>query len=75
MDTDILSFSQKDLNKLDEIYQNHVKSCGNDCGLYKMPKHWPKFTVFSPPRSGKLYKGIICHCGFEWYEIQEGGTE
>ena len=73
----IYAFTNEELTHFSEVFRNHVSSCGDDgnSGRYKIPKHWMRFVIFSQPRSGKLYKGIQCQCGFEWYEVSEGGAE
>ena len=66
------SFTKEDLDTCSQAFRVHVAQCGGNDGRYKMPKHWMKFTIYSPPRSGRLYKGFQCNCGWEFYLIKDG---
>lgn len=67
MVNDVYSFSNEELDELSKVYRGHVALQGGNTGREKNPKHWLKFIMFSPPRSGRLYKGFVCNCGYEFY--------
>lgn len=72
--SNLYSFSKEELDFLTDMYQLHLKECGGNTGREKMPKHWIKLTMFSPPRAGRFYKGINCNCGWEFY-LPDGTEE
>ena len=59
------SFTNEEVKEFEEAFNLHVR-CDNT-GEEKIPRHWMKFTIFSPPRSGHIYKGFECSCGYEFY--------
>ena len=65
--SDVYSFSREELDELSKEFRAHVDLQGGNTGREKCPKHWMKFIIFSPPRSGMLYKGFVCNCGYEFY--------
>lgn len=71
---DAYGFSKEELDELSKEFRTHVDLQGGNTGREKMPKHWLKFVIFSPPRSGKLYKGFVCNCGYEFY-LRKGEKE
>ena len=64
---DTYGFSKEELDELSKEFRAHVDLQGGNTGREKCPKHWMKFIIFSPPRSGMLYKGFVCNCGYEFY--------
>lgn len=60
------SFTDQELSRFSKAFETHLKTCGDDgnSGRHKMPKHWMKFVIYTPPRSGFLHKGIECPCGW-----------
>ena len=63
-------FSKNESKKIDDWFINHIKEKGGNDGKNKMPEHWVKVTYFSPPRSGKIYRGVECRCG-ECYYLED----
>ncbi len=64
----IFSLTEEERKQLNDAYLNHVLASGDSVedAKRKCPKHWAKFVFFSPPRSGIVYKGVQCNCGFEY---------
>lgn len=64
--------TDKESEFLNQKYSQHLGNFREEIsGKYKIPKHWAKFVFYSPPRSGQIFKGIQCSCGFELI-IREG---
>lgn len=70
MDNEVLTFTPEEMEKISKDFLQHIKNNPDD-GRCKMPKHWMKITTFSPPRSGYIYKGYQCACGYEFYFRRE----
>ena len=62
-----------ELNEINHSFKSHLSAQNSldNSGFYKVPRHWIKIQIFSPPRSGVMYKGFVCNCGFEFY-LMEG---
>jgi hypothetical protein len=63
---DVYGFTDEEMAEISKDYQLHTHNNPDD-GRNKMPRHWLKLMIFSPPRSGCLYKGYQCNCGYEFY--------
>lgn len=65
------SLTKEELEVISKDFRQHVKMHGGNSGRYKMPRHWMKIQIFAPPRAGRLYKGYVCSCGYEFYLKKE----
>ena len=67
------SFTEGEISRFSKAFKTHLETCGDDgnSGRYKIPKHWMKFVAYIPPRSGILYKGIECPCGWSCLSLYE----
>ena len=65
--------SDEELKEINNSFQAHILASDplDNSGFYKVPRHWMKIQIFSPPRSGVMYKGFVCNCGFEFYLRRE----
>lgn len=69
------SLTKEELEVISKDFRQHVKMHGGNSGCYKMPRHWMKIQIFAPPRAGRLYKGFVCSCGYEFYLRKENKSD
>lgn len=70
----LMSFSEEEVKDLNNKYASHCAMIADEMtedAKRKIPKHWAKFVIFSPPRSGVILKGVQCACGFEHYYVYD----
>ena len=74
----LMSFSEEEVEDLNNEYASHCALVIDEIhedAKRKIPKHWAKFVIFSPPHSGVVLKGVQCTCGFESYYVYEDETK